>query len=290
MVFQNNALLPHKSVAHKKAFTLTVRGMAPDEVARRVERARDMVQLPAFGERRPAQLSGGQQQRVAVARALVFEPKLVLMDEPLGALDKQLREQMQLEVRRLHRRLGVTMIYVTHDQHEALTMSDRIAVFHRGRVQQLDAPEHIYERPANAFVARFIGENNRLEGRIEGIDGDRCMVRLAGDALVEGSLAAPLPAGTAVMMSLRPERVQIGAAAPTIAANGHCRLTGRLREVIYLGDHVRARIVLPSNDDFTVKRPIDDVHRLPAIGQPVDLAWAPEHCRAFARDDADVAT
>ena len=115
-------------------------------------------------------------------------------------------------------------------------------------------------------------------------------MRLAGDALVEGMLAAPLPAGAAVMMSLRPERVQIGAAAPTIAANGHCRLTGRLREVIYLGDHVRARIVLPSNDDFTVKRPIDDVHCLPPIGQPVELAWAPEHCRAFARDDADIAT
>jgi putative spermidine/putrescine transport system ATP-binding protein len=289
MVFQNYALFPHMSVAENIAFPLTVRRMARDEIARRVERALDMVQLPAFGERRPAQLSGGQQQRVAVARALVFEPKLVLMDEPLGALDKQLREQMQLEVRRLHRRLGVTMIYVTHDQHEALTMSDRIAVFHRGRVQQLDIPECIYEQPANAFVARFIGENNRLEGRIEGIDGNRCTVRIAGDALVEGSLAAPLPAGAAVMMSLRPERVQIGAAAPTIAANGHCRLTGRLREVIYLGDHVRARIVLPSNDDLTVKRPIDDVHCLPPIGQPVELGWAPEHCRAFARDDADIA-
>jgi putative spermidine/putrescine transport system ATP-binding protein len=289
MVFQNYALFPHMSVADNIAFPLTVRGMARDEVARRVERALDMVQLPAFGERRPAQLSGGQQQRVAVARALVFEPKLVLMDEPLGALDKQLREQMQLEVRRLHQRLGVTMIYVTHDQHEALTMSDRIAVFHRGRVQQLDTPERIYEQPANAFVARFIGENNRLEGRIEGVDGNRCTVRIAGDALVEGSLATPLPAGASVMMSLRPERVQIGAAAPTIA-NGHCRLTGRLREVIYLGDHVRARIVLPSNDDFTVKRPIDDVHRLPAIGQPVELAWAPEHCRAFAREDADIVT
>ena len=286
MVFQNYALFPHMSVAENIAFPLSVRGMAGDEIARRVERALDMVQLPGFGSRRPAQLSGGQQQRVAVARALVFEPKLVLMDEPLGALDKQLREQMQLEVRRLHRRLGVTMIYVTHDQHEALTMSDRIAVFHWGRVQQLDRPERIYEQPANAFVARFIGENNRLEGRIEGVDGSRCTIRIAGDALVEGSLAAPLPAGAQVVLSLRPERVQIGGAPPTISANGHCRLTGRLREVIYLGDHVRARIALPSNDDFTVKRPIDEVHRLPAIGQPVELAWAPEHCRAFAREDA----
>jgi len=192
-------------------------------------------------------------------------------------------------VRRLHQRLGVTMIYVTHDQHEALTMSDRIAVFHRGRVQQLDRPDRIYERPANAFVARFIGENNRLEGQLEGVDGPRCTVRLAGDALVEGSLAAPLPAGARVMVSLRPERVQI-AAGHTLRSNGHCRLTGRLREVIYLGDHVRARVALPCSDDFTVKRPIEELHRLPTIGEPVELAWLPEHCRAFAREDAEVET
>ena len=290
MVFQNYALFPHMTVAQNTGFPLSVRGIGAAEIDKRVERALDMVQLPSLGARKPAQLSGGQQQRIAVARALVFEPKLVLMDEPLGALDKQLREQMQLEVRRLHQRLGVTMIYVTHDQHEALTMSDRIAVFHRGRVQQLDRPERIYEQPSNAFVARFIGENNRLLGRLEGVDGNRCTIRLAGDALVEGSLAAPLPAGAQVMVSLRPERVQIGGAAPTIGANGHCRLAGRLREVIYLGDHVRARVALPGNDDFTVKRPIDDAHRLPAIGQPVELAWAPEHCRAFAREDADIPT
>ena len=287
MVFQNYALFPHMSVADNIAFPLSVRGIAKDEIARRVERALDMVQLAGFGSRKPAQLSGGQQQRIAVARALVFEPKLVLMDEPLGALDKQLREQMQLEVRRLHQRLGVTMVYVTHDQHEALTMSDRIAVFHRGRVQQLDRPERIYEQPVNAFVARFIGENNRLDGHIEGVTGERCTVRIAGDALVEGSLAAPLPAGARVTVSLRPERVQIGGAAPTIASNGHCRLAGKLREVIYLGDHVRARVGLPGMDDFTVKRPIDEAHRLPAVGEPVELAWAPEHCRAFAREDSD---
>jgi len=290
MVFQNYALFPHMTVAENIAFPLSVRHVAKDDIARRVERALDMVQLPGLGGRKPAQLSGGQQQRVAVARALVFEPKIVLMDEPLGALDKQLREEMQLEVRRLHQRLGVTMVYVTHDQHEALTMSDRIAVFHRGRVQQLDRPERIYEEPANAFVARFIGENNRLEGRIEGVSGNRCTVRLTGDALVDGSLAAPLPAGSRVVVSLRPERVHIDGVAPTIAANGHCRLSGKLRELIYLGDHVRARIALPSNDDFTVKRPIDEVHRLPAIGQPVELAWAPEHCRTFAREDSDMET
>src|SRR5690349_13762258 len=288
MVFQNYALFPHMSVAENIAFPLSVRRMASTEIARRVERALDMVQLPGFGSRRPAQLSGGQQQRVAVARALVFEPSLVLMDEPLGALDKQLREQMQLEVRRLHQRLGVTMIYVTHDQHEALTMSDRIAVFHRGRVQPLDRPECIYEQPSHACVARFIGENNRLLGQLEGVDGDRCTIRLAGDAPVEGALAGPLPPGTHVLVALRPGRAQTGGAAPPIAANGHCRLSGRLRDVIYLGDHVRARVALPGNDDFTVKRPIDDAHRLPAIGQPVELAWAPEHCRAFAREGAEI--
>jgi putative spermidine/putrescine transport system ATP-binding protein len=285
MVFQNYALFPHMTVAQNIAFPLSVRGVSTDETSRRVGRALDMVQLGAFGGRRPAQLSGGQQQRVAVARALVFEPKLVLMDEPLGALDKQLREQMQLEIRGLHQRLGVTMVYVTHDQHEALTMSDRIAVFHRGRIQQLDTPEAIYERPVNAFVARFIGENNRLDGNVEAVDGGRCTVRLAGGAHVLGSLASPLDVGCAVTVSLRPERVQIAAAGHTIAPIQGCRLTGTLREVIYLGDHVRARVTLPGIDDFTVKRPIDEAHRLPATGGTTELVWAPENCRIFAREE-----
>src|SRR5580765_3590322 len=195
MVFQNYALFPHMTVAENIGFPLSVRGVARDEMTRRVERALDMVQLGAFGSRRPSQLSGGQQQRIAVARALVFEPKLVLMDEPLGALDKQLREQLQLEIRRLHQRLGVTMVYVTHDQAEALTMSDRIAVFHRGKIQQLDRPAQLYEAPVNAFVARFIGENNRFDGSLQSVAGDRCSVRIADDACIEGSLAVPLQVG-----------------------------------------------------------------------------------------------
>jgi putative spermidine/putrescine transport system ATP-binding protein len=285
MVFQNYALFPHMSVAENIAFPLSVRGIGHDETVMRVERVLDMVQLTGFGGRRPAQLSGGQQQRVAVARALVFEPKLVLMDEPLGALDKQLREQMQLEIRRLHQRLGVTMVYVTHDQHEALTMSDRIAVFHRGRIQQLGPPETIYEAPANAFVARFIGENNRFDGALQAVDGNRCTVRIASDLLIEGALAEKLAVGSGVTVSLRPERVQIAAAGHTIEKLAGRHLTGTLREVIYLGDHVRARVALPGNDDFTVKRPIDEAHRLPPIGQAVELAWAPQHCRTFARED-----
>src|SRR3569623_345779 len=180
MVFQNYALFPHMSVADNIAFPLTVRGMAREEVARRVERALDMVQLESFAERRPAQLSGGQQQRVALARALVFEPKLVLMDEPLGALDKQLREQMQLEIKHIHRNLGVTVVYVTHDQSEALTMSDRVAGFNDGVIQQLAKPDDLYERPQNAFVAQFIGENNRLKGKVVAMNGSGCQVEIEG--------------------------------------------------------------------------------------------------------------
>ncbi len=166
MVFQNYALFPHMTIAENLAFPLEVRGIGKEEAKQKVQRALDMVQMgQGFHGRRPTQLSGGQQQRVALARALVFEPELVLMDEPLGALDKQLREHMQFEIKHIHDSLGVTVIYVTHDQSEALTMSDRIAVFNDGRIQQLAPPEVLYEKPENSFVAQFIGENNTLHGR-----------------------------------------------------------------------------------------------------------------------------
>jgi len=282
-VFQEIGLFPHMTVAENIAFPLSVRGVAATDIASRVERALGMVQLAGFGRRKPAQLSGGQQQRVAVARALVFEPKLILMDEPLGALDKQLREQMQLEIRRLHQRLGVTMVYVTHDQAEALTMSDRIAVFHRGKIQQLDTPEQMYEYPKNAFVARFIGENNRLDGKLESLANGHCTIRInGGETCIEGTLVEPVPAGVAVTVSLRPERVQIRAAGNTLDGHPGCRLGGSLQEVIYLGDHVRARVALTGNEEFMVKRPISEAHVLPQIGTAVDVFWAPEHCRAFA--------
>ncbi|HHJ4328626.1 TPA: ABC transporter ATP-binding protein, partial [Klebsiella pneumoniae] len=158
---------------------LTVRGMSKTDVTERVKRALAMVQLERFRNRYPAQLSGGQQQRVALARALVFEPQLVLMDEPLGALDKQLREHMQMEIKHIHQRLGVTVVYVTHDQGEALTMSDRVAVFHQGEIQQIAPPRDLYEAPRNTFVAHFIGENNRIAGELVSRDGDQCVVRTA---------------------------------------------------------------------------------------------------------------
>jgi putative spermidine/putrescine transport system ATP-binding protein len=179
MVFQSYALFPHMSVAENVAFPLTVRGVPKAKLGERVIKALAMVGLKGFEDRRPAQLSGGQQQRVAVARALVFEPKLVLMDEPLSALDKQLREQMQYEIKQLHHRLGVTVVYVTHDQGEALTMSDRVAVFNNGVIQQLDSPNRLYEHPANAFVASFIGENNKLHGEVILHEREWCDVRSA---------------------------------------------------------------------------------------------------------------
>ncbi|MEM7073251.1 MAG: ATP-binding cassette domain-containing protein, partial [Pseudomonadota bacterium] len=180
MVFQNYALFPHMTVAENLSFPLEVRKIGKALRQTKVKRALDIVQMGEFGARRPAQLSGGQQQRIALARALVFEPELVLMDEPLGALDKQLRECMQFEITRLAHELGITTVYVTHDQTEALTMSDRVAVFDDGRIQQLAPPDQLYEEPENSFVAQFIGENNTLEGVVSAINGDSCIVKLDG--------------------------------------------------------------------------------------------------------------
>ena len=178
MVFQNYALFPHMTVGENLAFPLKVRKMEPAEVEEKVRKALDMVQMLTFIDRKPAQLSGGQQQRIALARALVFEPELVLMDEPLGALDKQLREHMQYEIKHIHENLGVTVVYVTHDQSEALTMSNRIAVFDDGIIQQLADPVTLYEKPENAFVAQFIGENNRLNGTVESVTKSVATVKL----------------------------------------------------------------------------------------------------------------
>ena len=184
VVFQNYALFPHKTVFQNVAFPLVQRKISKPAIAEQVGAALRMVELEGYGDRRPNQLSGGQQQRVALARALVFEPNLLLMDEPLGALDKKLREQMQIEIKHLHEVLGTTVVYVTHDQGEALTMSDRVAVMDDGRIQQIGTPQEIYERPGNSFVANFIGENNNLDGTVERVDRDHCEVRLASGDLV----------------------------------------------------------------------------------------------------------
>ncbi len=277
MVFQNYALFPHMTVAENLAFPLEVRKMSSSERQERVKRALDMVQLGAFGNRRPAQLSGGQQQRVAVARALVFDPDLVLMDEPLGALDKNLREQMQYEIKHIHENLGVTVVYVTHDQSEALTMSNRIAVFNDGVIQQLAAPDALYERPENAFVAQFIGENNKLRGTVTEIDGDDCVVQINDEAFVYAKAVNVGKKGEQSTLSLRPERVVISPN-PQDVQN---MFEARVLELIYLGDHIRTRIALLGREDFIVKVPNSANHAFLREGELVTVGWLQEDCRAL---------
>jgi len=255
--------------------------MGSAEIAERVRGALDMVQMGKFGERMPAQLSGGQQQRIALARALVFEPELVLMDEPLGALDKQLREQlreqMQYEIKRIHDNLGVTVVYVTHDQSEALTMSDRIAVFNDGIIQQLASPDDLYERPENSFVAQFIGENNALRGIVERVSGDVAEVRLQDGSLVRALPVKVDAAGQETLLSIRPERIMLDPP----ESDDIPVLDGRVEELIYLGDHIRCRLSVAGNDEFVVKIPnAADEKRLKA-GQSVRLGWKTSDCRAL---------
>ncbi len=275
MVFQNYALFPHMTVGENLAFPLEVRKLGKAEREEKVRRALDMVQMGDFIGRRPAQLSGGQQQRIALARALVFEPQLVLMDEPLGALDKQLREHMQYEIKHLHERLEVTVVYVTHDQSEALTMSDRVAVFNDGRIQQLAPPEDLYERPENAFVAQFIGENNRLPGTITAREGETVEVQFAsgekGQALAVncGEIGGP------TLLSIRPERVVVGA---TDTTNG---TDAQVLELIYLGDHIRCRMRVHGDDEFIVKVPNAAGHKHLVVGETARVSWAVEDCRAL---------
>jgi len=294
MVFQNYALFPHLTVAQNVEYPLTVRRLGAAERAHKVDAALKMVQMDAFGKRYPAQLSGGQQQRIALARALVFEPKLVLMDEPLGALDKQLREHMQLELKALHEKLGVTFVYVTHDQGEALTMSDRVAVFEQGIVQQLDTVDRLYESPCNQFVANFIGDSNRLRGSVSHIDGDYCTMRLADGSQVRGlNIATQAPRagggrhagiGDPVVACIRPERMRLADLAPESGAQAPVNgVIGRAAGLIYFGDHVRMRCHLPDQDECFVKVPLGT----PALdrfvpGAPVALTFEAEHLRVFA--------
>jgi len=241
MVFQNYALFPHLTVGQNVAYPLTVRKVAKAEAEKRVTRALDMVRLKGMDSRLPSQLSGGQQQRVALARALVFEPQLVLMDEPLGALDKQLREHMQIELRQLHDKLGMTTVYVTHDQREALTMSDRIAVINGGRIMQLAAPRAIYERPANRFVAEFIGESTFVP------------VVVDGGAVAFGSRQlrpATAEADGPRLLMLRPERLQVLAPGH---ADGLNLLDGRLIAAVYQGDSSLLQVALADGTTVGVR-------------------------------------
>jgi spermidine/putrescine transport system ATP-binding protein len=231
-VFQHYALFPHKHVFDNIAFGLRMRRRPTAAIAERVERMLALVELPEIGRRFPHQLSGGQQQRVALARALINEPTVLLLDEPLGALDLKVRRRMQQELKRIHREVGVTFVYVTHDQEEALTMSDRIAVMNHGRVEQLDTPAAIYERPATRFVAGFIGLTNLLRGVVEGREGGALVVRTADGARLRAAPADAAVPGTAVEVAVRPEKIQMGVEEPRGADN--C-VEGQVAAFVYQG-------------------------------------------------------
>lgn len=280
VVFQNYALFPHMSVADNVAFPLRMRGLNSAEIAKQVKRALDMVRLVGMDARKPAQLSGGQQQRVALARAMVFEPKLVLMDEPLGALDKQLREHMQLEIKALHRRLGINVVYVTHDQSEALTMSDRVGVFDQGVMQQLAPPAELYESPANLFVAQFIGESNTLRGNLVDVQGGRCSLRVGDGTVVKARAATGLAAGQPAALSLRPEKVRLLSEGHE-ASDALNAVPATLIDLVYHGDHTRLCLSTCGSVDFLMKVPNDAA--LPALrpGAQLTVGWDAAQCQAL---------
>ena len=279
MVFQNYALFPHMSVGANLAFPLEVRGMDRGQCGERVKRALQLVRLDGYENRRPGQLSGGQQQRVAIARALVFDPELVLMDEPLGALDRRLREDMQYEIRRIHKTLGVTVVYVTHDQQEAMVMSDRIAVLRDGIIEQVADPETLYEEPQRSFVARFIGENNRLHGRVVRVDGEICEVDVSGDT-IRAIRIAPCHAGDEATLSIRPERVAVTPEAGLYTNE----LDALIEDITFLGDYLRIRVSVCGTSDFVIKIPNIVGHGALLAGDRVRIGWTPTDCRVLDPD------
>ena len=277
MVFQNYALFPHMTVNENLSFPLEVRKINKSEIKDKVEKALSMVELQDFGNRMPMQLSGGQQQRVALARALVFEPRLVLMDEPLGALDKKLREQMQYEIKHIHANIGITVVYVTHDQSEALTMSNRIAVFNDGKIQQISTPDILYEKPECAFVAQFIGENNQLKGKVKSINGNTCVIKTDKGEEIKSLKVNVGAVGDGSTVSLRPERVEINSS----DTNFENSFNGTVKELIYLGDHIRTRVEVCGNDQFIVKVPNSYKGANLKEGNSVKLSWKANDSRAL---------
>jgi len=276
MVFQNYALFPHMTVYENLAFPLRVRKIPKDEIDKKVDKALSMVSLAGYESRMPGQLSGGQQQRVAVARALVFDPAVVLMDEPLGALDKNLRESMQYEIKHIHESIGVTVVYVTHDQGEALTMSNRIAVFNDGKVQQLSSPDQLYESPVNSFVAKFIGENNTFVGEITDINKDKCKVKLDSGGEIFANPISVKSKGEKTTVSLRPERALINPDGKM--DNSH---KGKIEEVIYHGDHTRVRLNLLGNNEFILKVPNSSANLDIKLGNEINIGWNSTDARAL---------
>jgi putative spermidine/putrescine transport system ATP-binding protein len=278
MVFQSYALFPHLTVAENIAFPLKQRGVSPAERQTSVTRMLDMMQLQGFGPRFPQQLSGGQQQRVAIARAIVFNPRVLLMDEPLSALDKQLRESLQLEIKRLHDRLGITFVYVTHDQREALVMSDRITVMNEGRIEQIAPPQSLYDCPANRFVASFLGEANLFDVDRIASAADGSLTLTTDQAMPLRAPAQPHVAGSCCMV--RPEKMTALPAGSDIA--GQNAVTGIVREVVFLGEMMRYGLETASGRMLVIKQPHRAGNALLAVADPAVVVWAPDDTRLVA--------
>ena len=287
-VFQSYALFPHLSVRENVAFGLRRKKVAKDEIGRRVAAELERVRLTAEINRRPNQLSGGQQQRVALARALVNLPKVLLLDEPLGSLDLKLRKGLQIELKRIQREVGITFVYVTHDQEEALTMSDRIAVMNHGVVEQVGTPENVYERPRTTFVAGFIGVSNLMPGTVTSASGDRGSVRLEAGPEIEASVDGIGP-GEHVHAVVRPEKLRIDPAGEPTAAR-RPSVEGMVESSVYLGTSTQIVVRLPGEVSMTVLVPNAseaERARLPGGGAPVCLSWAPEHMHLVRESPGD---
>ena len=276
MVFQSYALFPHMSVFENVAFGLRRKKASKDEVTRRVGEMLEIVDLGGRGERRPKELSGGQQQRVALARALVNRPRALLLDEPLGALDLKLRQAMQVELKRIQREVGITFVYVTHDQNEALTMSDRIAVMNDGAIEHLGTPRDIYEHPRTRFVAGFIGTSNLITGTATQVDGDRAVIEVSPDErIVVPVSGAGLAPGSPLELTVRPEKIEISATRP---AGRGCVLRGEVTEVVYLGTSTNFSVATTTGADIVVfQQNSAAAGDVAARGDSVWLSWQPEH-------------
>ena len=288
-VFQNYALFPHLTIFENVAFGLRRQGVPDKEVKGRVSTMLELVELPGFERRKPTQISGGQAQRVALARALINKPAVLLLDEPLGALDLKLRKQMQVELKRIQQEVGITFIYVTHDQEEAMTMSDRIAVMNRGRYEQLGDPESLYERPSTRFVAGFLGVSNLLPGTVEGRDERYAGIRLADGTLVRVP-SSLVGAAESIAVGVRPEKIRLRETSEVIP-DGHNRLSGVVRDASYLGVSTQYQVEARGGARLTIyEQNVERATRaeLWAPGEEVILAWSPDH--SFAVIDGPSAT
>jgi spermidine/putrescine transport system ATP-binding protein len=284
-VFQSYALFPHLNVYDNVAFGLRQKKVDKGDIASRVKESMDLVDLRGFEERRPGQMSGGQQQRVALARALVNHPKVLLLDEPLGALDLKLRKQMQLELKRIQQEVGITFIYVTHDQEEAMVMSNRLAVMRHGRIEQLGEPEDVYENPATEFVASFLGASNLLEGEVKDTnDGVTTVLLGAGSTVLVPSDRIPPDAGSRVKVGVRPEKISILPEGTEGPAGGNA-ITGTLKMSTYIGVSHQYKVEGPGGTTLTVW--VQNLGRevAPRPGDRVILSWKPEHTFAAVPQD-----